>query len=520
MVLAGGWLCVWTPGHLVVTTDSALYVGLARSLAAGQGYRFNQADHKLVPPGLAVLLAVPQRLVGGHPVAMHATIKLFALLLLVGVYLLTRHYLGACVGLAAVLMVGASPALLFWSHFLMTDVPFAALLVWGAYLLARWQHRGGAGRFALAAVVLAAAPLVRDLGVVLVPAVFLAVCCGRTGRPRPWARRLLPAALAAVLVAAPYAAWTARNFATPDADPALVQYDEMNRFRVHLIRAPADARQGRTGSRLGGHAYHYARQTLENWAAGPTPLRWAMLLALAAAAAVGLLVSVATRRHLVVWAVALMAALILYNSLGNPKTQPRYAAVFVPFVPLLVGRGAMQLWWWLTPRRSPRRVGGRAAVLLGGCGLLLLLAAGMNSMPRMAELQWPENRGDSRTETQLARWLAGHDPSGREVLVSRSRRVAALFTGRRVWANHRLHRPAESLALFERLAATRLLVDMRRPVDGEANSDLLLVQTCPEAFGPPLYANNRWRVYRIDPPAIRRCLGGRAAPATTRGGRP
>ena len=47
-----------------VQRDSALYLGLGQSLAEGRGYTFNQEPHKLVLPGLPLMIAAVMRVFG------------------------------------------------------------------------------------------------------------------------------------------------------------------------------------------------------------------------------------------------------------------------------------------------------------------------------------------------------------------------------------------------------------------------------------------------------------------------
>jgi hypothetical protein len=271
--------------------DDAVYVSLGRAIALGHGYRSDHLVgapvHEKFPPGLPALYALLWRLGG----TLEATLRLalMASIAAVGaagglVWYYSRRVLANGVTTSAVLALQPLLFLRSLRYFSGAASEPWFLLCWAAALVLAWRitERADSRRIAFAValgLVLAAATLVRTQGVVLLPAVLIALLAARVPR----------AAVGAVLAAAlvPLAAWRlalARMVATgpvasqPDqvAYSSWIPHGSVGEFaafvgRVLAVNVPGLRRhRRRRGRRLelppgaraarGGRAPHHRRR--------------------------------------------------------------------------------------------------------------------------------------------------------------------------------------------------------------------------------------------------------------------
>ena len=119
VVYLAGVTADWWP-----TPDSALYLGLARSLAEGQGYRFNGELHSLVTPGFPAMLAALQLAFGFSYLVPNIFICLCGLLALLFIWLSMRRLADPRAAALVTLAAALSYAHFHFSHLILTDVPF------------------------------------------------------------------------------------------------------------------------------------------------------------------------------------------------------------------------------------------------------------------------------------------------------------------------------------------------------------------------------------------------------------
>lgn len=180
LVLAIGALLFTAPGsgYWVIDPDAAAYVGLGRSLAAGDGYTLQGIPHAKFPPGFPVLLASAIRITGDREcyAAMRDIVTFFGVLDVVLAFLVARRVLKLSSG--ASLFVAFSAAVSVYGlqysvAYLRSETMFTAFYL--AALLAgeSWRERRGflgavaTGLFAAGAVAVRSAGLAAIAGLAL-----------------------------------------------------------------------------------------------------------------------------------------------------------------------------------------------------------------------------------------------------------------------------------------------------------------------------------------------------------------
>jgi 4-amino-4-deoxy-L-arabinose transferase-like glycosyltransferase len=149
---------VGVTGRWWPTPDSALYLGLGRSLADGEGYRFNGTAHNIVTPGLPLILVGLRTLFGPGFRAPNLFMAMCGLTCLLLVYLAVARMSDRRTALAVVLTAGLSYTFFNQSHRILTDAPFAALF-W-AVLYAYLRYRDGSAWWLVPVGLLSAAAIV------------------------------------------------------------------------------------------------------------------------------------------------------------------------------------------------------------------------------------------------------------------------------------------------------------------------------------------------------------------------
>jgi arabinofuranosyltransferase len=185
--------CVWRVRHFI-TDDAFISLRYARNLAEGHGPVWNPGGphtEGYSNPLLVFAEAGVHRLIGGGAPAFARGLGVAAgLLLVLVVWWLGRPVIGHLAANAGAVLVGASPALAFWSVGGLETLPFVLLTVCATLLLAAPDG----GRPVLAAVLLATLPWLRPEGLALAAAlVFFSEILGLldADRRRTTLRRLL-----------------------------------------------------------------------------------------------------------------------------------------------------------------------------------------------------------------------------------------------------------------------------------------------------------------------------------------
>lgn len=209
-------LAAITAVPLGVFWDDGVYLIGAKSLASGAGYRFLHlpgapaAIH--FPPAWPALLAVVWKLGPAFPENVVLLKLVNPLLLAAGAFLVTRYgmrrlNLPPAVAVAVTVVFAAALPVLVIAGVLFSEPLFFVVLMLALALADRAADRGGWRAAAEAGAAAGALALVRSAGIVLVPAVILALLLARRRRES------LVAAAGAIAVLAPWQAWLALHAA-------------------------------------------------------------------------------------------------------------------------------------------------------------------------------------------------------------------------------------------------------------------------------------------------------------------
>jgi hypothetical protein len=202
------------PDASALNPDSAVYMGLGRSLARGRGYTFNYEPYGKYPPVLPVMLAGVYATVGENLRALQGLVALCGVGAVIAAFALVRPRAGT----APALGVAVLTALCTWfqGHSLLVvraDVPYAMfslLALWYAERRLR-APRVSIPRWGIVALLVALAIGTHLHGVALVPAILAAVVL-TPGQSAPLRKRILAAGAVTVLCGALAAAWVLRGW--------------------------------------------------------------------------------------------------------------------------------------------------------------------------------------------------------------------------------------------------------------------------------------------------------------------
>jgi len=129
-----------------VTPDSAIYIELARNVASGRGYVYNEECYYGYPPVFPSLLAVGIWSFGDSILMMRAVMALAALAFLGASFALMRRLVGWRAALFATLLFGLSYELTTWVARVLSDLPGAVFTMLALVALWRFEqtdHRHG-----------------------------------------------------------------------------------------------------------------------------------------------------------------------------------------------------------------------------------------------------------------------------------------------------------------------------------------------------------------------------------------
>jgi hypothetical protein len=486
------------PGLLFVKPDTMVYLGLARSIAEGEGYTYNFQPYGKYPPVYPLLLA-GARAVSSEALQVRMMQTLQALLgvgALAAAYLLVRARAGLRVALAVVVLSGASTW--FWSNssVILLSEPayalFSLLALWAAERAIRTE-RFSVRRWLLTGVLAAVAIYTHMIGVVLLPALVLGVAFARTRRRSPRQRALagvLVAGLGLVLTVA----WWVRGRDLP----------EMATYSGHVAEYAGEMDEG----------WDKMKMRLEEYTAAPLSLSHNQVAGTAAVLCFLLLVIPGLvegfRRYRSCAEFYLCGHFVVSALMGGGTGRERYV---VPVIPLLFYYGALSLrtitGWVATeleqrrrlrghdgvmPSRWPHRVVVIAFVGIVGYGLTYRVKAKRGGKPFS-----PEARAEATNELeawrQVGRWAEELIPRDANVCVGSggSWNIAHYFLRRHVDAPMFPLAPLEMIEKLVEWDSDFLLYDGRELSQRRVGPTLEAAPQCFES----LAENKAATLYRV-----------------------
>jgi hypothetical protein len=405
--------------------DNAGYVALAHSLLSGEGYTEiwdpSAPPHTKYPPVFPLLLAGAMALGARGWASLKLVPLAAALLVVVATFLWARRRLGDAWGAAVALIVGLSPALLYHSHFLLSDVPFLAFTLLGLRALDDLTGAAGPapdpsaarGRVGplVATALVGLAYFTRSAGLPLVVAGLLAL-----GLRRHWR----PFMVLAAGVGGPALVWLLRSRA---AEPGQGAYGSevllLDPYRPDLGQAGPGDFVRRVIENLGGYGLeHLPRSLFGNAGVVATSLT----LGLLALAAVGWTRALRRNNGAPEWFLPLYTGLIL---LWPPVwSGDRFALPLVPLILVFAGEALLAVARPLAPRLG-RGLAAAAVLLLAlPAALDLARVRKADEACRSAALAagpWACGGVGMVDFIAVARWAGQNLPGGTVVLTRKPR---------------------------------------------------------------------------------------------------
>ncbi len=326
LVAAAYLACVhgqWWP-----TSDSALYVGLGRSLLEGHGYQFNGEFCNEVTPGLPCLYALCLAVGGEHSFWLcHLAVTAAALVTLWLIYVVVSRLSDRTMALAVAVITAGSKMFFHSANQFLTDMPFMAVY-WAMIYVAvrylqspRWKYLAVAGILAVLGMVL------RLPGVTLVGPLAAGVLlqAGEVRLPR----RL---ALASTLLVLAGGTWAAFHFLAHLGSP-YVAHATKSLLDLPILSNPQDGFQGLA--------------LIVAWPVGSDPqmkslsdIRVVLGLALLGVGGLGMLRMI-LRKQVLLPVTLLLSALVLLAIRDMTKMPDRYLMPVGPIMSLAVLYGLL-----------------------------------------------------------------------------------------------------------------------------------------------------------------------------------
>lgn len=447
------WLVAdyWKPNW-----DSAIYISLARSLAAGQGYVYMGEHYGLHPPLFPLLLAPIEWLFGDSFWLMHLLIVSCALAAIACAWQFLRRGVSERTAYAVALLTAFSPEVYRQSSLVSSDVPFLLLSLLA--LLAAAGHRRDPERTPaglVAAAVIAAAAM-RELGCLLAVAAALRILSDRL---LPLKRRVRSAAIILSATVAAGLLWKGYVVLSAPGSWREAFYHESMLLsgRGPAAAAQDPARSEPLSERWLSNARTYVDVLPSVVVAGPVPRRIAR--GVAGLVIFGWILALFRWRTEAELYVPLYMAVLLSIPLAPVS---RY---FLPVLPFLFAYALHPL---LLAAQIHRRFRGSAAAE----GILLTCVVGAAARLAGPEIIRRSNlaqsgylRGGVDDLSELNRW-AGANTQAESVLLVDNAPWAHLFSGRRTHSLRMLDPEAPNFGRnLRRLGISHLLVSrMDMPV--------------------------------------------------------
>ena len=227
--------------------DASIYIASARSLLAGDGYRYLGEAFTVRPPGFSVMIAFVLGIFGTNFHALNLFVAASGVATVVLLVLLIRPRLGTPVALGVGLAVWMIAAFQRLCNLVLSDVPGSALLL-TVLLVERWSVRSpSVRREVFLGCLIALAAYVRSIGILVLPAILISRLLYLDLREGPWktllVRQLGVVTLTTFVLLLP---WSIRNSAA--MSPTAVDQLAVHSYSTGLFHSdksdPASPRLG------------------------------------------------------------------------------------------------------------------------------------------------------------------------------------------------------------------------------------------------------------------------------------
>jgi len=421
--------------------DDGIYVVTAKALAEGRGYRLIhlpgapvQTKYPILYPALLAVVWKAWPAFPANLAAMHGLTLLTAgaAVGLAYAYLVGSGSVAGPIAASACLLCATSPTFQYFAGRLLSEMPFALLLVVALRAcdgLIRSPTASRSRQFA-SGLALAAPLLCRSVGIALIPAFLWAGWRHR--------RPLGGAGLGVLLITLPWAVWTAANRGEARRNPILGYYTDYLGWWAEV--APREAGRfvlvNAVSLAASIPSVLFGADAFAGKAGAPGVL---LTLALGLVALGGLARLPRTSGCLAACLLAYLALILVW-----PWPPLRFLVPIAPFLAAsFLGSVAAILRRWLPAR--PARLAFSALVVLAVAGNLLSLAR-LNAFSRRHGYPFPSRHADPVSWAAYERvfaWIRGHADAG-DVVASGLDPTIYLYTGR---AAYRPFSP-RPLALF------------------------------------------------------------------------
>jgi len=483
--------CLTLNPYWRVGWDSAIYISLAKSLAAGQGYAYMGFGHTKYPPLFPLLLSAVIETCGTSFLAMRLTVLAFTVASVGIVYLLFRESGERWLGLATAALSGVSFAVLDKVRFVQSDLPFLFFVLLALYFLQKRSRFSSWHTLGLH-LSLAAAFYTRTAGLAL----FVAAIAfyGFAALRRRERSELVKAVAVLFTTVVCVGAWSARNATVANLIPPDLKEGET--YAGEFLRPTSGAPEIRPLEpatwlrRLWHGAVNYSAICLA-LLTGEQAQPAAPLYGLLALVLVGLIAALAPGPGPVEFYFLSYGVLLL---LWPATPGHRFLLPIVPmffYYLLSGGRTVLRLLARVAGREGSDKLAGMALAV----AVMALLAANATLDARIIaqERALPYYSGETADFISGIRWLAANVPAD-AVVISDPSPPVYLLSGRRSVLPIPSDDPRQVLAAIEKHGSYLLYA----PVAGGPRSLLPILRSFPDRFDE-IYRQGSCVVYRVRP---------------------
>jgi 4-amino-4-deoxy-L-arabinose transferase-like glycosyltransferase len=443
------WL---TTRAVIIENEGGEYATIAANLMQGKGYigqgELTGKPQLFIPPLYPLEIAVIAHVTGDTEVAGRLVSLAMGVALVGALYALAAHAFGRVAGLVAAGLAAIHPLLVNLSATVQSEIPYYALVCWGAYFAIRAVESTRLRYYVIAGGMFGLAFLTRQEALLL-PFVLAAVALGSAVLVRHADLRNQIVGVAAAfavffVVVAPYVVFLYAQTGLVRLEYKSAMNIAEDRYRLQGMSGQAagsgvddnlnefGAYMGDVDRRLVDIARHTSpMDELRNVTTGARPqlvnLRHSIVSlelggpALGVLAVTGLGIGLWRRRGLHAQAFLMLMLIAVSISLfAVQHFSPRYAYVFVPFLLFWAATGLVSVSSWVTRRIAV--LWGRSSIAqvigVAAGAVLFVSVVGVAARANLVAPfdDWGSSRAGALATRQAGRWLADQLPSDKVVM--------------------------------------------------------------------------------------------------------